>query len=123
MLFVLKTFCDTTAGIWALIGKIINVVQIAIPVLIVLLGTIDLGKAVIGGDEKTIKEAQGTLIKRIIYGVVIFFMFIIVQAIFGLVAKNAVNSETSDCWKCVSNPGHTDCKSKYEVDNNNPEGK
>ena len=113
MVFVLESFCHKTAGVWALVGNIINIIRIAIPVIIVLLGTIDLGKAVIGGDEKTIKEAQGTLIKRIIYGVVIFFIFVIVQAIFGLVAKNAV-SDDSVCWYCVSNPSNEKCESNLQ---------
>jgi len=120
MLFVLESFCDKTAGVWALIGKIINIIRIAIPVIIVLLGTIDLGKAVIGGDEKTIKEAQGTLIKRIIYGVAIFFVFVIVQAIFGLVAEKAV-SNSSKCWACVSDPNDKGCDTNLQQNVDDPD--
>ena len=93
---------------------------VLIAVIIVLLGTIDLGKAVIGGDEKTIKEAQGTLIKRIIYGVAIFFVFVIVQAIFGLVAEKAV-SNSSKCWACVSDPNDKGCDTNLQQNVDDPD--
>ena len=40
-------FCAQTAGVWKLIGEVIYIIRIGIPILVVLLGTLDLGKAVI----------------------------------------------------------------------------
>lgn len=93
-------FCSKTSGIWSLIGFIIQIVRIAIPILIVLLGTIDLGKAVIAGDDKKIKEAQGMLIRRIIYGVAVFFVIVIVQAVFG--ALGSRDTSSSACFDALS---------------------
>ncbi len=93
-------FCEKTKEIWALIGTIIQIIRIAIPILIVLLGTIDLGKAVVAGDDKKIKEAQGMLIRRIIYGVAIFFVLVIVQTIFGtLGGRDTANGK---CWDALA---------------------
>ena len=97
-------FCSDSKPIWKFIGNIINILQIAIPVIIVLLGTIDLGKAVMAGDDKKIKEAQKMLIMRLIYGVAIFFIVVIVQIVFGLIAEQGA-STSSTCFACVANPG------------------
>ena len=93
-------FCKTTAPIWKLIGDVINIFKIVIPIIIVLLAILDLGKAVMAGEEKEIKEAQKMLIKRIIYGVVIFFVVTLVQGVFTLVADSG-DFVSSNCWKCA----------------------
>lgn len=103
------SFCGDTAPVWNLIGTIIRIIRIAIPIVIVLLGTIDLGKAVIAGEEKDIKAAQGIFIKRLIYGVLVFFVVWIVQAIFGLVSGWDENNEI--CWSCAANPNGATCTS------------
>lgn len=88
--------------IWQLIGTIVWWIQIAIPVIIILLGTIDLGKAVISGDEKKVAEARGAFIKRLIYGVAVFFVIFIVQLVFGAVAQA---SDNNACFNCVAKRG------------------
>lgn len=97
-------FCGDTGNIWHFIGQVVKILQIVIPVLIILLGTIDLGKAVIAGEDKKIKEAQKALISRIIYGVVIYFVVTIVIVIFGMVGANT----GSNCFNCVA--GRSSCK-------------
>ena len=97
------TFCVQSGKIWKFIGNIVNILQIAIPVIIILLGTIDLGKAVMAGDDKKIKEAQKMLLMRLIYGVAIFFVVIIVKVVFGLVADSGAQT-TGKCFECVSKP-------------------
>ncbi len=95
-----ESFCGETKDIWRFVGNIVRILQIAIPAIIILLATIDLGKAVISGDDKKIKEAQKALISRIIYGVAIFFIVLIIQVVFGLVGGDA---DTTDnvCFQCV----------------------
>ncbi len=100
LLYETSQFCKDTQEIWQLIGTIIQIIRIAIPILIVLLGTIDLGKAVVAGDDKKIKEAQGMLIRRIIYGVAIFFVVVIVQTIFGTLGKR--DTTNGVCWEALS---------------------
>ena len=95
-------FCTDTIGVWTLIGNIIKILQIAIPIIIILLGTIDLGKAVMAGDDKVIKEAQKMFIKRLAYGVAIFFVVFIVRAVFGLIGSAQSKSINSDCWQAVA---------------------
>lgn len=55
-------------------GYIIFFLEIAIPLIIIIVGTVDLGKAVISGDDKAVKDASTSIIKRIVAGIIIFFI-------------------------------------------------
>ncbi len=70
-----------------LVGYLILGIQIFIPIVLIVLGMLDMGKAVLSNDEKTMKEAQGRLIKRIIYAVIIFLIVSIVKIVVGVVAN------------------------------------
>lgn len=103
MLFL--DYCADIAPIINLIKKgIIPVFQIVIPIIIILFGMIDLGKAVIASKDDEIKKAQGMLIKRIIYGVVIFLLVFLVTAVFNIFVSSTGVSEGNDwraCWDAV----------------------
>ncbi len=114
-MFLLE-FCAASAKIWKFVGLIINILKIAIPIIIVLFATLDLGKAVIAGKDDEIKAAQKMLIKRLIYGVLIFFVVTIVQVIISLVtdAQNSssdVYNTSNICWQCAVSPNGGTCKS------------
>ncbi|MCI5734102.1 MAG: hypothetical protein SOX86_02850 [Bacilli bacterium] len=108
-MFTLLSFCESSAEIWQLVGKIINIIKIVIPIIIVVLAMLDLGKAVMAGEEKEIKEAQKMLIKRLIYGVVIFFVVTIVQVVFNLIGRSVVEDDAA-CWACATSPSGQVCK-------------
>lgn len=105
----MKSFCADTAGIWRVIGYVVYIIRIAIPIIIVLLGTLDLGKAVIAGEDKKIKEAQKSFILRLIYGIAIFFVFTIVKVIFGILGVNTDTGDPKICWDCATKPNSRLC--------------
>lgn len=78
------------------------IVQIGIPILLIIYGTIDLGKAVIASDEKEIKAAQGRLIKRFIYAAAVFFVVLLVSLLMNVIttggAEDANTTSWRDCW-------------------------
>ena len=82
-------------------------VQLFIPIVLIILGTIDLGKAVIASDDKEVKAAQGRLIKRFIYAALIFFVTTLVSGLMDLVSKGGddAGDTTSwqSCWRSASN--------------------
>ena len=47
-------FCAGTANIWQIVGYVLFAFKIAIPVLLIIFGMIDLGKAVIASKDETI---------------------------------------------------------------------
>ena len=69
-----------------LVHYVILGIKIFIPVVLIIFGMIDLGRAVMSNDDKAMKEKQNLLIKRIIYAVLIFLVVSIVQVVIGLVA-------------------------------------
>lgn len=78
--------------------------QIGIPIILIVLGTIDLGKAVIASKEDEIKNAQKMLIKRAIYAVAVFFVVTIVSLVFSLFSTTkdeeltGVATSWLSCW-------------------------
>lgn len=71
-------------GLRSLIDEVLGYVRIIVPILIILLGTIDLAKAVIASKEDEMKKAQSTFVKRLIVGVAIFFVPVFVDIIMDL---------------------------------------
>ncbi len=67
-----------------LLNDILKYPRIIVPILVIGLGLIDLGKAVMASKEDEMKKAQKTFIKRIIIGVAFFFIPALVNIIMWL---------------------------------------
>ena len=57
-----------------LLKDILKYPRLIVPILVIGLGLIDLGKAVMASKEDEMKKAQKTFIKRVIIGVAFFFI-------------------------------------------------
>ena len=102
---LIQAFCKETYEMWQLVGRILLVFKIVIPLLLIIFGMIDLGKAVIASDEKAIKNATTSIIRRLIAAVVIFFIPAIVGAIFSLVKSfSDVENDYNLCKNCIVSP-------------------
>lgn len=77
---------------------ILGLIQFAVPILLIILGSWDLGKAVIQSDEKKIKEQQQIFIKRLIAAILVFLVTIIVNIAIGLLPDSG-NISGQDSWK------------------------
>ena len=81
------------------VGKFIyNFLTLLVPLVVVILGSIDLVKAITGGKEDEIKKGQQVFIKRLIAGLIIFFAFAITKTIISIVAYNSTN--VISCINC-----------------------
>ena len=98
------TFCTDTANIWHLVGMVVYILKIVIPLILIILGMLDLGKAVVSSDEKAINKAVGTLVKRFIAAVVVFFVPTIINGIFGVIGVIGGTSKEdyNVCVRCVT---------------------
>lgn len=103
-------FCAASQEIWNFVGKIVLVLKILIPVIIIILGIVDLGKAVIASKEDDIKKATNILLQRIIIGIVIFFVPAIVNAVFSLLDNYTKDAEKDAriCINCITKSGCTE---------------
>lgn len=102
-----KVSCGNVTDIPKIMPKLtslaITIVQIAVPVILVLMGSLDLFKGITAGKEDEMKKGQQMFIKRLIVGAVIFFIVVIVKFLVSVVADTNVNNIV-DCIDCfVSN--------------------
>lgn len=94
--------CESTEllNVMNLVKKILRLVQIIVPIALILLGTFDMAKAVIAGEEKKMKEAQKPFIKRIISAVIVFLIPFIVNLVMNLVTTG--NNAWKTCWNTAN---------------------
>ena len=99
-------FCAHTAELWQLVGVVLLIFKIVIPIILIILGMLDLGKAVVSSDEKAIQKSAKTLAFRIIAAVIIFFIPTLISFVFSVIA--AFNNDAKDdynvCKTCITSP-------------------
>lgn len=78
----------------------ITLVQIAVPVVLVVISMIDLVKAVSAQKEDEIKKGQQMLIKRIITAAIVFVVIALVKLVISVVANSGESSSIIDCIDC-----------------------
>lgn len=108
-----------------IIGYVIMIVKWIVPLLIMVLGMIDFGKAVVSNDEKAVNKATSSLIRRIVAGLVIFFIPTIVMAALNLVKVSKGIEKNTDtnfgaCTKCLFDPVNSCVTSTTAGNTNTP---
>ena len=105
--------CTELASVWRLVGRILFIFKIAIPVLIIVFGAIDFGKAVVASKSDEIKNAAKSLMFRALAGVFIFFVPALVAFIFTLVGDwgSEYENQYKVCSACIVHPGGNECTS------------
>lgn len=110
-------FCKNTANIWQIVGYVLLVVKIVIPILLIIFGIIDLGKAVIASKSDEVKKSVTSLAYRALAAVVIFLIPTIVGLIMGFVSDFKDSTAEQDfnvCKACITRP-NTDCSSASDA--------
>ena len=68
----------------SVLQDIYGAIQIAVPILVILLCSVDIVRAVVAQDDKDIKDAQARSLKRIVIGLAIFFIPLIIDVLLDL---------------------------------------
>lgn len=93
----------TIDNIPEIIPKVVSaaytIVQVAVPVVLVIMGSLDLFKGISAQKEDEIKKGQQMFIKRMISAALVFFVFVIVKVLISFVADSSSNS-IMDCAQC-----------------------
>ena len=108
---------DNLGPVWDVVGFIVRTIWYGIPLLLIILGSIDLGKAVIASKEDEVKKAWKAFGRRFLYAVGVFAVVWAVGAVFSLVSRtggSAMEGYDEAAWKvcwCKITKGseHTDC--------------
>ncbi|MBP3799612.1 MAG: hypothetical protein ILA19_01385 [Bacilli bacterium] len=93
--------CGGLLPVFRILRKgVLRIVWIGIPIILIVMGTIDLGKAVISSDDKEIKASTGRFVKRIVYAIIIFFMVTIVNLVMDIITNaNDKDMIKTDDWR------------------------
>lgn len=76
---------DTPGSFGWMLNTVLNYIKIIGPILVVLLSAIDFIKAVVGFDEKAMKEAQSKLIIRLVAALCLFLVPTLVQLLLSFI--------------------------------------
>ena len=79
-----------------LITTVIFLIQVVIPILLIIFGMLDMGKAVVAKKEEDVKKYQTSFIKRLVCAVVVYLVVSIVQFVLGIVGVNS-SSTVGEC--------------------------
>lgn len=79
------------------VHTVVEIIKIGVPILLIIFGMLDLGKAVMAQKEDEIKKGQQTFIKRLLAAAIVFFVIAIVQLVLNLVAPD----NQASIWSCV----------------------
>lgn len=74
-----------------LIKKLLNYVQISAPILLLVLGSVDFGQAVLSDDKESLKKATSKFVKRAIVCVAIFFLPYIINYLLKSIDKMPID--------------------------------
>lgn len=85
------------ASVQTLVSTIILIIQIAIPVLLIVFGMLDLGKAVVANKEDEIKKSQQLFIKRLISAALVFLVVFVVKILLNIIAP----ADKDTIWNCA----------------------
>jgi len=85
-------------GVPYIIYRIINLLKVAAPIILIVMGMLDFLKATTANDEKQMKDSTGKFIKRIIAAVIIFFVVVVIQFIFKQIGEKG--EEALGCISC-----------------------
>ena len=103
---------ESLKPVMTLVGYLVHALWIGIPIVLIVFGMIDLGKAVIASKEDEVKKATKAFGKRFLYAVGVFAVVWIVSTVFTLVANlgiSDVNATTTTswqgCWECIKSSG------------------
>lgn len=83
------------------VHTIILIIQIAVPILLVVFGMMDLMKGVMAQKEDEIKKGQQTFIKRLIAAAIVFFVIAIVKMVVSFVADD--DQDIMSCFNAFVN--------------------
>ena len=105
-----RVSCGNVTGIPAKIPELVSfaiiLIQIAVPVILVVMGSIDLFKGISAQKDDEIKKGQQMFIKRLLIAALIFFVIVIAKFLISIVADNS-STNIIDCVDCFMS---NDCK-------------
>lgn len=121
LLTAVKTGVDYTCGglgnfvfdgqLPLIISTIITIIEFGVPIILIIYGMLDLGRAVMAQKEDEIKRDNKHSLKDYFFFAIVFFVIFIVKIVIGLVAPS---NDTSivNCINCFTQGTTDTCSAK-----------
>lgn len=93
-------FCCQMSDMFKLLGLAITVIKIIIPILLIIFGMLDMGKAVTSGKDDEIKKSAASFGRRVGAAVLVFFIPSIVGLVMNLISNAGATGTNSYC-QCI----------------------
>ncbi len=85
-------------------SSLLSAVQVIVPIILVIMGTIDLVKGIMSQKEDEMKKGRTALVKRITMGLVVFLIIALVKLLVNVVVANdTVRGSIVSCIDCFIN--------------------
>lgn len=107
-IFILDGLCETEAvkDIGYLIGLVMLALKIAVPIILIIVGMVEMVQAITSQDENAIKKAGGKLTKKAVAAIAVFLIVTIVNLLMGLIG----GTDYKECLNgCISHPLGKEC--------------
>lgn len=71
-------------------------IRIGVPILLIIVGMFDMGRAIVAKKEEDVKKAQQLLVKKIVVGVIVFLLPYFVELVIKIATRD---NQVVDCIK------------------------
>jgi H+/gluconate symporter-like permease len=120
LILQINAFCQELSPILQLIGQALNLFKIFLPLILIALGILDIGKAIISSKSEDVKKNMKNFFKKVIACVVVFFIPTICMIVFGFVGgfndiKENSGVDYDVCYSCMFNPSNDECTNAVEI--------
>lgn len=120
LLGAINNFCQGLSPILQIIGQILNLFKIFLPLILIVLGIFDIGKAVISSKSDDVKKNMKNFFKKILVCLVVFFIPSLCIIVFGFVGgfndiRDNSGIDFDVCYSCMFNPNASECTDAVEI--------
>ena len=104
-----STLCEYTevGDIMYLIGIVLLAIKIVVPIILIVVGMIDLVSAISQQNEDALKKATSKLAKKAVAAIAVFLVATIVGLLMGLIGGKQYEA----CMDCINAPFSENCNS------------
>ncbi len=118
----INSFCRELSPILQLIGQVLTIFKVLLPLVLIVLGIFDIGKAVISSKTDDIKKYMKNFVKRVAVVVLIYFVPTLIMVVFGFVGNFNEITEYSGldydvCYDCLFKPNSYNCQDSVSLSN------
>ena len=99
---ILDVSCNDFGFILNILGYVFGVLQWVIPILLIVLITVDVVKSMLASDEKKTKEAISKAGKRFMYAIILFLIPFFIKYLFRTIGSVGRVSNTTNWISCFN---------------------